>query len=285
MRLVVKKTYKLYIDGQFPRTESGRHYAVRSPKGDVLIANACRASRKDVRNAVGAARKAFDGWSRRTTLNRGQILYRVAEFLEARGAEFTEELTKLGATSAAAKAELERAVDTWLYYAGWADKYAHLLGTVNPVAGPYYNFSVPEPMGVVGVVAPEESPLAGLAARIAPAIVAGNTTVVLTSESRPLPGIAFGEVLATSDVPPGVVNILSGYKAELAPHVASHMDVNALDVSGAPSQLRAKLEAAAAANCKRITGKEAPSGDDSLGSLWAIAELVETKTVWHPIGL
>lgn len=288
MRLVVKKTYKLFIDGQFPRTESGRHYGVRATADGPVIANACRASRKDVRNAVVAARKAFDGWSRRTTLNRGQILYRIAEFLEARGTEFAEELARLGSKPADAKAEVERAVDVWLHYAGWADKYAHLIGTVNPVAGPFTNFSVPEPTGVVAVIAPEAPALAGIASRVAPAIVGGNTVVLLASETRPLPAIAFAEVLATSDVPAGVVNILSGFQSELAPWIASHRDVNAIDVTGVTSnELRTSLEAAAAANCKRVVGGSASDGrrTDELGSLWEIAETQELKTIWHPLGV
>lgn len=283
MRLQVRKTYKLFIGGQFPRTESARHYAIRSPKGDKLLANACKGSRKDIRNAVVAARKAFADWSSRTTLNRGQILYRLAEGLESRTVELAEELMAMGLSDKQARAELEACVDTCVYYAGWADKVHMVLGTVNPVAGPFFNFSFPEATGVVGVVAPETPALQGLLARVLPAIVCGNTVVVIPSETRPLAAITLGEVLATSDVPAGVVNIISGIKAEIVPGLAAHMDVNAIDLTGADEQARVALAQAASRNVKRVIVKE-EAGALEL-SLWSITDFVETKTVWHPIGL
>src|SRR6266850_7878335 len=233
MRLNVRKTYKLYINGEFPRTESGRFYPVRG-KGGELVANACRGSRKDLRNAVQAARKAVAGWSGKTAYNRGQILYRIAEVCESRAAELAEELQQQGSTAADARREVERVVDRWVYYAGWSDKYPQIFGSVNPVAGPYYNFTVPEPTGVVGVVGPEEPALLGLVSRVAPALVGGNTVVAIASEARPLAAITLGEVFETSDVPAGVVNLLSGLKSELIPWLAAHMDVNAIDITGVP---------------------------------------------------
>src|SRR5687768_387760 len=222
-RLNVRKTYKLYIGGEFPRTESGRFYAVRG-KGGELLANACRGSRKDLRNAVVAARKAFSGWSGKTGYNRGQILYRIAEVCESRAAELADELKRQGSTAAEARREIESVIDRWVYYAGWSDKYAQIFGSVNPVAGPYYNFTVPEPTGVVGVVAPEKPSLLGLVSRIAPALVGGNTVVAITSEKHPLAAITMGEVFQTSDVPAGVINLISGLKSELVPWLAAHMD-------------------------------------------------------------
>ena len=227
----MRKTYKLYINGEFPRTESGRFYAVTG-KGGELLANACRGSRKDLRNAVAAARKAQGGWSGKTAYNRGQILYRIAEVCESRAAELADELRRQGSTAAEARKEVERVIDRWVYYAGWSDKYTQIFGSVNPVAGPYYNFTVPEPTGVVGVVAPEQPALLGLVSRIAPALVGGNTVVAVTSESRPLAAITLGEVFQTSDVPAGVINLISGIKSELVPWLASHMDVNAIDTTG-----------------------------------------------------
>src|SRR5256885_8664286 len=235
-RLNVRKTYKLYINGEFPRTESGRFYAVAG-KGGELLANACRGSRKDLRNAVVAARKAFAGWSGKTAYNRGQILYRIAEVCESRTAELVDELRRQGSPAGEAKREVERTIDRWVYYAGWSDKYAQVWGSVNPVAGPYYNFTVPEPTGVVGIVAPEEPSLLGLVTRVAPAIVGGNTVVAITSQSKPLAAITLGEVFETSDVPGGVINLISGIKSELIPWLASHMDVNAIDITGAADEL------------------------------------------------
>ena len=262
-RLPVKKTYKLYVGGAFPRSESGRTYEVEG-------ANVALASRKDVRDAVRVARGAFPKWAGLTAYNRGQVLYRVAEMMEGRRAEFAE-LT-------GSEAEVNSAVDRWVWYAGWADKLAQVLGSSNPVAGPYFNFTVPEPTGIVGIVAPEEPPLAALVSRLAPAVVGGNVAVVLASEHHPLAAVTLAEVLATSDVPGGVVNILTGRKRELAPVLAGHMDVNALDLAGAGPDA-AELEQLAAENVKRI----ARNGDGQ--SPWHAAEFLELKTVWHPIGV
>jgi acyl-CoA reductase-like NAD-dependent aldehyde dehydrogenase len=262
-RLPVKKTYKLYVGGAFPRSESGRTYEVEG-------ANVALASRKDVRDAVRIARGAFPKWAGMTAYNRGQVLYRVAEMMEGRRAEFAD-LT-------GGEAEVNEAVDRWVWYAGWADKLAQLLGSSNPVAGPYFNFTVPEPTGIVGIVAPEEPALAGLVSRLAPAVVGGNVAVVLASEHHPLAAVTLAEVLATSDVPGGVVNVLTGRKRELAPVLAGHMDVNALDLAGAGTDV-AELEQLAAENVKRI----ARNGDGQ--SPWHAAEFLELKTVWHPIGV
>jgi acyl-CoA reductase-like NAD-dependent aldehyde dehydrogenase len=263
-RLPVKKTYKLYVGGAFPRSESGRTYEAEGQ-------NVARASRKDARDAAVAARGAVAKWSGMTAYNRGQVLYRIAEMLESRRADL--------AGLCSGKAEVERAIDRWVWYAGWADKLAQVLGSSNPVAGPYFNFTFPEPTGVVAVVAPEEPPLLGLVSRLAPVIVGGNTAVVIASEARPLAAVELAEVLATSDVPGGVVNILTGYRAELAPVLAAHMDVNAIDVTGADG-LVADLEREAARNVKRVVLGE-PDGQ----SPWEIASFLELKTVWHPIGV
>ncbi|HEX6490189.1 MAG TPA: aldehyde dehydrogenase family protein [Gaiellaceae bacterium] len=262
-RLPVRKTYKLYIGGTFPRSESGRTYEAEGQ-------NVARASRKDVRDAVRAARSAQPKWAGMTAYNRAQVLYRVAEMLEARTPEF--------AALAAGEDEVNRAVDRVVWYAGWADKLAQVLGSANPVAGPYFNFTVPEPTGVVGVLAPEEPPLLGLVSRLAPVLVGGNAAVVLASESRPLAAIELAEVLATSDVPGGVVNLLTGHRDELAPVLASHMDINALDVTGADGQT-AELERLAADNVKRIV-----RGSADAQSPWEVAGFLELKTVWHPVG-
>lgn len=287
-RLPVKKTYKLFINGEFPRTESGRFYEIRTSKGE-LLANACRGSRKDLRNAVQAARKAVAAWSGKTAYNRGQILYRIAEVCESRAAELTDELRRQGSTASDAKKEIERVIDRWVYYAGWSDKYPQVFGSVNPVAGPYYNFTVPEPTGVVGVVAPEEPALLGLVSRIAPALVGGNTVVAVTSEKRPLAAITLGEVFETSDVPPGVVNLISGLKSELVPWLAAHMDVNAIDATGVAPEKLADVQKTAAENVKRYVHFDA----DEIGwtdarrsqSPYAIFEFQEMKTVWHPMGM
>ncbi len=262
-RLPVKKTYKLYIGGAFPRSESGRSLEVEG-------ANVAHGSRKDVRDAVRAAREAFPNWAALTAYNRGQVLYRVAEIMEGRRAQFAE-LT-------ASEAEVDSAIDRWVWYAGWSDKLAQVLGSSNPVAGPYFNFTVPEPTGVVGIVAPDEPPLAGLVSRLAPAIVGGNVAVVIASERRPLAAITLAEVLATSDVPGGVVNILTGRKRELAPVLAAHMDVNAVDLSGVDGD-REELERLAAENVKRVV----TNGEGE--SPWHAAAFLEMKTVWHPIGV
>jgi acyl-CoA reductase-like NAD-dependent aldehyde dehydrogenase len=263
-RLPVKKTYKLYIDGAFPRSESGRTYEAEGQ-------NVSRASRKDIRDSVRAARAAQAKWGGMTAYNRGQVLYRVAEMLERRRGEFAE--------LCSGRAEVESAIDRVVWYAGWADKLAQVLGGSNAVAAPYFNFTIPEPTGVVGVLAPEEPALGGLISRLAPVIVGGNAAVVVASESRPLAAIELAEVLATSDVPGGVVNILTGHKRELAPWLASHMDVNALDLAGADGQA-ADLERAAAENVKRVH-----HGKADVQSPWEIAAFLELKTVWHPIGV
>src|SRR4051794_11796033 len=241
-RIPVRKTYKLYVGGEFPRSESGRSYLVRGADGTPL-ANAVRSSRKDVRDAIRTARGAVAGWSGKTAMNRGQVLYRVAELMEGRRAQFVEEVaTAEGLSTGAATAQVDRAIDRWVWYAGWADKISQVLGTVNPVAAPYFNFSIPEPTGIVGIVAPESSSLLGFVSRVAPAVVGGNVVVVLASETRPLPAVTLGEVLATSDVPAGVMNILSGLRRELVPILASHMDVNALDTWGVPRDMRTTVE-------------------------------------------
>jgi len=289
-RLEVRKTYKLYIGGKFPRTESGRSYLVSDAKGKPL-ANASRASRKDVRDAVVAARKAFPAWSGATAYNRGQVLYRVAEMLEGRRDQFVEEVVRAeGATQRQAMEAHAKAVDRWVWYAGWADKLAQVLGSANPVAGPYFNFSVPEPTGVVGLVAPADSSLVGLVSRLAPIIVSGNTAVVLTSQTRPLPAVTLGEVLATSDLPGGVVNLLSGFTTELIGPLAAHMDVNALDLAGLDLALYRDAELAAATNVKRVVAplrlsQRAWLDDARAQDPYWIAAFLEIKTVWHPIGV
>ncbi|GGO83207.1 aldehyde dehydrogenase [Wenjunlia tyrosinilytica] len=280
----VYKTYKLFVGGKFPRSESGRVYEVTDSKGNWL-ANAPLSSRKDARDAVVAARKAFGGWSGTTAYNRGQILYRVAEMLEGRRDQFTAEVAAgEGLSKSKAAAQVDAAVDRWVWYAGWSDKVAQIAGSANPVAGPYFNLSVPEPTGVVAVLAPQESSFLGLVSVIAPVIVTGNTVVVLTSEKSPLPALSLGEVLATSDVPGGVVNILSGKVSEVAPHLAAHMDVNAIDLAGADAEESARLQVAAADNLKRVLRPSATDWTAEPGTDRLLAFL-ETKTVWHPIGV
>lgn len=287
-RLAVRKTYKLYINGEFPRTESGRYYAVTG-KGGELLANASRGSRKDLRNAVVAARKAVGGWGAKTAYNRGQILYRIAEVCESRAAELADELRKQGSAAADARREVEAVIDRWIHYAGWSDKYTQLFGSVNPVAGPYYNFTVPEPTGVVGIIAPEKPALLGLVSRIAPAIVGGNTVVAVASEKHPLAAVTMGEVFETSDVPAGVINILSGIKSELVPWMAAHMDVNAIDTTGVDVQAIPTVQKTAAENVKRVVHFDAASigWDDPRRAQgpYAIFDFQESKTVWHPIGM
>jgi acyl-CoA reductase-like NAD-dependent aldehyde dehydrogenase len=283
-RLRVRKTYKLYLGGAFPRSESGRSYPVTSPAGE-LLAHAAQASRKDVRDAVVAARKAFPGWSAATAYNRGQVLYRIAEMLDGRREQFAAEVRNAeGGSAAAAVATVAQAIDRWVWYAGWADKYAQVTGSANPVAGPYFNFSLPEPTGVVGALAPQESSLLGLVSVLAPIITTGNTTVVVASRERPLPAVSLTEVLATSDLPGGVVNLLTGYPGELAPWLASHRDVNAVDLTGVDPADRPALQQAAADNVKRVY---APVDEDwrSDPSTARLAAFVETKTVWHPVGI
>jgi acyl-CoA reductase-like NAD-dependent aldehyde dehydrogenase len=263
-RLPVPKTSKLYIGGEFTRSESGRTYEAEG-------ANVARGSRKDIRDAVRAAREAFPKWAGLTAYNRGQVIYRIAEMLEARRAEFAELCS--GAD------EVDRSIDRLVWYAGWADKLPQVLGSSNPVAGPYFNFTVPEPTGVVGIVAPEKPPLAGLVSRVAPAIVGGNTAVVIASESAPLAAVELAEVLATSDVPGGVVNLVTGHRDELTPVLAGHMDVNAIDLGGVDGRSE-ELERLAADNVKRVV-----RGEPDAQSPWEIASFLELKTVWHPIGV
>ncbi len=266
-RVEIRKTYKMYAAGEFVRSESGRTYEVSGN-------NVPRGSRKDVRDAVRAARGAFGGWSRRTAMNRGQVLYRAAEMLDGRRAQFVE-LLRGGRR---ARREVDRAIEAWVWYAGWTDKLAQFSGTVNPVAGPYFNFTIPEPTGVVGVVAPDAPTLLGLVLRIAPALCGGNTVVALASEADPLPALTLGEVLATSDFPAAVVNVLTGFRSELVPWLAGHLDVNAIDAAGCDEVQRAEVERAAAGNVKRVLHR-APEL-----SPHAVTALMEHKTVWHPIG-
>ncbi|MBO9523780.1 MAG: aldehyde dehydrogenase family protein [Nocardioidaceae bacterium] len=283
-RLDVKKTYKLYIGGEFPRSESGRSYVVNDAKGR-FMANAAQASRKDARDAVKAARAAFAGWSGKTAYNRGQVLYRIAEVLEGRRDQFEAELrASEGVTAARARTYVDAAVDRLVWYAGWADKIAQVTGNANPVAGPYFNHSAPEPTGVVAVVAPK-GPLLGLVSVVAPVIVTGNTCVVIASEPHPLTAITLGEVMATSDLPGGVVNVLTGSVAEIAPWLASHLDVNGLDLTGVTDPaLATDLEIAAADNLKRV---RRPGVEELLDPppLDRMTRFLETKTVWHPLGI
>lgn len=285
-RVDVRKTYKLYIGGAFPRSESGRTYEVTDAKGGFL-ANAARASRKDARDAIVAARKAADGWSARTPYNRGQVLYRVAELTEGRREQFVAGLEAgEGLNTKRANAVVDAAVDRWVWYAGWADKLAQVLGNANQVAGPFFNLSVPEPTGVVAVAAPQESSLLGLISVIAPAIVSGNTVVVVSSHERPLPAIDLAEVLATSDVPGGVVNLLTGDIAEIGPWLASHADVNGLDLAGVDeAEVATALEVEAAGTLKRIARPSPDTDWTADPGLDRLTRWLETKTVWHPIGL
>ncbi|WP_405071299.1 aldehyde dehydrogenase family protein [Kribbella sp. NBC_01510] len=285
LRLEVRKTYKLYIGGAFPRSESGRSYVVNDAKGKFL-ANASQASRKDARDAVVAARKAFGGWSARTAYNRGQVLYRIAEVMEGRHEQFSAEVASSeGLSISKARAVVDAAIDRWVWYAGWADKLAQVVGSSNPVAGPYFDFSLPEATGVVAVLAPQDSSLLGLTSVIAPAIVSGNTVVAVSSYARPLPAVTLGEVMATSDVPGGVVNILTGSASEVGPWLASHMDVNAIDLCGIEEPDEARdLEAAAADNLKRVRRPAEEDWTESPG-LSRLTQYLELKTVWHPIGV
>ncbi|MFI1097089.1 aldehyde dehydrogenase family protein [Streptomyces sp. NPDC020917] len=281
----VFKTYKLYVGGKFPRSESGRVYEVTDSKAGRWLANAPLSSRKDARDAVVAARKAVGGWSGATAYNRGQVLYRVAEMLEGRGEQFAREVAEAeGLSKARAAAVVEAAVDRWVWYAGWTDKIAQVVGGANPVAGPFFNLSTPEPMGVVAVLAPQDSSFLGLVSVLAPVIATGNTAVVVASERAPLPALSLGEVLATSDVPGGVVNVLSGRTAEIAGPLAAHQDVNGIDLTGASAELATELETAAAENLKRVRRPSAEdwAADPGTGRLTA---WLETKTVWHPIGV
>ena len=287
-RVDVRKTYKLFIGGQFPRSESGYSYVVEDSKGR-FVANAAKASRKDARDAVVAARAAVKDWAGRTAYNRGQIIYRVAEIMEDRRPQFVEAVRQSeGLNPARANAVVDASIDRLVWYAGWADKVTQLVGGANPVAGPFFNLSTPEPTGVVAVVAPEESSLLGLVSVVAPIIVTGNTAIVMTSYSRPLPAVTFAEVLATSDVPGGVVNILTGDPANTAPWLAGHMDVNAIDLTGIAGNpgLATSLEEAAAENLKRV--RRAPAAEPDWTAdpgIEAMTTFLETKTVWHPIGV
>ncbi|MBY9076395.1 aldehyde dehydrogenase family protein [Nocardioides sp. WL0053] len=287
-RIDVRKTYKLYIGGAFPRSESGRSYTVDDAKGRFL-ANASYASRKDARDAVVAARKAFGGWSGKTAYNRGQVLYRVAEVLEGRRAQFVDEVQRgEGVSKRQAEAAVDLSVDRLVWYAGWADKITQVVGGANPVAGPYFNLSVPEPSGVIAALAPQDSSLLGLVSVVAPIVVTGNTAVVTSSYLRPLPAVTLSEVLATSDVPGGVVNILTGRLADTAPTLASHMDVNGIDLTGTagdPEHATA-LEQAAAENLKRVLRAPASEPDWTLEpGIERMTRFLETKTVWHPVGI
>ncbi|WP_435583419.1 aldehyde dehydrogenase family protein [Amycolatopsis thermoflava] len=283
-RVTVAKTYKLFIGGKFPRSESGRVYPVTDSKGNFL-ANAAHASRKDVRDAVVAARKAFPGWSGATAYNRGQVLYRVAEVLEGRRDQFVAEVGAAeGLSGRRAEAVVDAAIDRWVWYAGWTDKVASVLGAANPVAGPYFSFTVPEPTGVVGILAPQKSSLLGLVSVLAPALATGCTAVVVSSAERPLPAITLSEVLATSDLPDGVANILTGRAAELGPWLASHGDVNALDPTGAED--RAELAREAAGTVKRVLAVPAEEPDwTQRPDIARLRRYLEAKTVWHPMGV
>jgi acyl-CoA reductase-like NAD-dependent aldehyde dehydrogenase len=286
-RVDVRKTYKLYIGGKFPRSESGRTYEVTDARGR-FVANAAQASRKDARDAVVAARKAFPGWSGATAYNRGQVLYRVAEMMEGRRDQFVAEVQRSeGVQARRAESLVDSAIDRWVWYAGWSDKLAQVLGSSNPVAGPYFDFSTPEPTGVVAVVAPQSSSLLGLVSVVAPVVVTGSTCVVLTSYERPLPAVTLSEVLATSDLPGGVVNVLTGSAAEVAPWLASHMDVNAIDLAGVEDpDLARDLEVAAADNLKHVL--RAPGAEEDWTrdpGLRRMRLALEIKTVWHPVGI
>jgi acyl-CoA reductase-like NAD-dependent aldehyde dehydrogenase len=281
-RLAVPKTYKLYIGGAFPRSESGRVYEVVTKQG-AFLANAAKGSRKDARDAVRAARSAVSGWAGATSYNRGQVLYRIAELLEGRRVQFVEEIRAgEGVSEAVAQQQVDAAIDVWVWYAGWADKYVQFAGNANPVAGPYFNISTPEPTGVVAVIAPQDSSLLGLVSVLAPVLVSGNTAVVVASERLPLSAISLSEILATSDVPAGVVNVLTGSAAEIAPWLASHADVNALDLAGAEQLDWIDLQIAAADTLKRVLP---PESGIPAPSVHRITFFTETKTVWHPKGL
>jgi len=283
-RIAVEKTYKIYIGGEFPRTESGRYYPLTSSTGSAP-ANICRSSRKDFRNAVVAARGAFDGWSGASAYLRGQILYRIAEMLEGRSEQFVAELRQQGLSLKSARTEVKATVDRLIYYAGWSDKYQQVFSSVNPVSSSHFNFSLLEPTGVVAILAPENSGLLGLVSNIAPAIVGGNTTVVLASESQPLTAMSFAEVVHSSDVPAGVVNILTGFRQELAGQFASHMDVNAVIYCDADDDLATAIERDAAGNIKRVVAR---CGKDWRKSSrldpYLITDTQEVKTTWHPVG-
>jgi len=283
-RLDVMKTYKIYIDGKFPRTESGRYYPLENSSGKT-IANICRSSRKDFREAVVAARKAQTGWASKSAYNRGQIIYRIAEMLEGRREQFISELKEQGSTSAQAEKEVNISIDRLVYYAGWCDKYQQVFSSVNPVESSHFNFSVPEPTGVISILAPESNGLLGLISLIIPAIAGGNTVVVLASTSKPLNAVTFGEVLNSSDVPGGVVNILTGHRSELLSHFATHMDVNAIVYCGDDTTEIVKIKESASLNVKRVAiYKENNLAEEKSQHPYRIMDLQEIKTTWHPIG-
>jgi acyl-CoA reductase-like NAD-dependent aldehyde dehydrogenase len=283
-RVPVAKTYKIYIDGKFPRTESGRYFALSDKKGNV-IANVCRGSRKDFRNSVVAARKAQPGWAKASAYLRGQILYRIAEMLEGRRDQFIGELQLQGATARAATKEVDTSIDRLIYFAGWADKYQQVFSAVNPVSSSHFNFSVLEPTGVVSIIAPDEPGLLGLVSNVAPTIAGGNTCVVLASESKPLSAVSFAEVLHASDVPGGVVNILTGYRDELTEHFASHMDVNAIVYCDGGKKTARTVQELAADNIKRVVSRAGVDWrQQSSQHPYLIRETQEVKTTWHPIG-
>ena len=279
MRLDVKKTYKLFIGGAFPRSESGRSYQIQDSKRN-FIANPAQASRKDLRDAVLAAKNAHPQWSSATAYNRGQILYRIAEIMEGRSDQFIAEIMALeGATPKAALKQVQEAIDTWVWYAGWTDKISSTAGSTNPIAGPYYNFTIPEPLGVVGIFAEQKSSLLGVVRGLAPVLASGNSAVVVASERRPLPAITLSECCATSDVPPGVINILTGVTSELAPWMASHMEVDGIDISGLDPKSDADIRKSGTENLKRIHRFKSENSPDR------ILSFMEYKTVWHPIGI
>ena len=285
-RVDVRKTYKLFVGGAFPRSESGRTYEVLNSEG-AFLANAAKASRKDARDAVIAARKGFASWSTATAYNRGQVLYRVAEVMEGRRAQFVADVRAAeGTDEAAAAAQVDAAIDRWVWYAGWTDKVAQVLGSANPVAGPYFDFSIPEPTGVVAAVAPQDSSLLGLVSVLGPIVATGNAALVIASTARPLPAITLSEVLATSDVPGGTVNILTGDPAEIMPWLASHADVNALDLTGIDDrEVATELEREAAGTVKRVRRSEPNADWTAEPGLSRLRAFVETKTVWHPLGV
>ena len=278
-RIDIKKTYKLFIGGQFPRSESGRTYEIKGANGK-FIANPALASRKDLRDSVTAAKSALSGWSSATAFNRGQILYRIAEIMEGRRDQFVNEIIALeGGSAKAAHTQVEQAIDLWVWYAGWCDKISTIAGATNPIAGPYYNFTTPEELGVVGIIADQKDSLLGLVGAIAPVIATGNTAVAIASEKRPLPAITWSEALATSDLPAGVLNILTGKVSELAPWLASHMEIDGLDISGADSKIESELRIAGAENLKRIHRFNKSKSPQRM------LAFMEAKTVWHPIGV
>ncbi|NQV85604.1 MAG: aldehyde dehydrogenase family protein [Woeseiaceae bacterium] len=283
-RIAVAKTYKIYIGGKFPRTESGRYFTLEDKKGKV-IANMCRGSRKDFRNAVVAARNAQTGWAKTSAYLRGQILYRIAEMLEGRREQFIAEIKLQGATQRAAETEVDQSIDRLIYFAGWTDKYQQIFSAVNPVSSSHFNFSVLEPTGVVSILAPDDTSLLGLIANVAPAIAGGNTCVVLASESKPLSAVSFAEVLHASDVPGGVVNILTGFRAELTEHFASHMDVNAVIYCDGSKAVAKTVQVLAADNIKRVIARNQVDWSGDAENPYLIRDTQEVKTTWHPIGV